>query len=241
MISFITIFSGNQNTLIFIFAFLISSLGFLLSFFIGKSERIKKFLNFQPGDVRFVMLQRVLGIMFYGIIPLLLIFASGKRDLSAFGVVAPDLQSIIWTGILGVIILPLTYLNSRSQSNLQMYPQIRVNEWSFTILIMSGLSWSFYLLAYEFMFRGLFFFLPLTFFGFWPAFVLNLIIYSLFHLPKGYKETLGTIPFGMILCTLTYKTGSIWVAVFTHIILALSNEWFSLHAHPQMILKNFQK
>jgi membrane protease YdiL (CAAX protease family) len=95
-------------------------------------------------------------------------------------------------------------------------------------------SWIAYLLAYEFLFRGFLFFAALPVLGLFFAIVLNTIIYALVHLYKGFKEVIWSVPLGILLCYLTYLTGTIWVAVFTHIILALSGEWFSVWAHPDM-------
>jgi membrane protease YdiL (CAAX protease family) len=87
------------------------------------------------------------------------------------------------------------------------------------------------------MFRGLLFFSFIRFIGNLPAIVVNVFIYALVHIHKGFKETLASIPFGIILCLMTLSTGSIWAAFIVHIILALSNEWISFHLNPEMSIK----
>ena len=91
------------------------------------------------------------------------------------------------------------------------------------------------MLAYEFLFRGILLYSCIHSFDIPAAVVINICIYSLVHFPKGINETIGAIPFGLILCLLVIHLDSVWVAVFIHSILALSNEWFSMKAHPDMI------
>lgn len=102
----------------------------------------------------------------------------------------------------------------------------------------SALSWIAYLFSYEVLFRGLLLFSAREAIGYWPAIILNTGIYSLVHYPKGIKETLGAVPFGIIICVLTFKTGNMLIAFFTHTILALSNEWLSIHAYLQKVKVN---
>lgn len=189
------------------------------------------------GKPIWVLYQRIMGVVILGFLPVTIIYLSGTKNIIDFGVDWPDLESYFWTMILSLVILPVTYFNSRTKENLKMYPQIREKEWSIGILIISALSWIAYLLAYEFLFRGFLFFASLPVLGLFFAIVLNTIIYALAHLHKGFKEIIGSVPLGILLCYLTHLTGTIWVAVFLHIVLALSSEWFSLWAHPDMVVK----
>ncbi len=71
-------------------------------------------------------------------------------------------------------------------------------------------------------------------FGFWPAVAINLSFYSATHIAKGLSETIGTFPYGLLLCFVTISTGSIAVAFITHLILALTNDYFSVHHNSKM-------
>jgi membrane protease YdiL (CAAX protease family) len=115
-----------------------------------------------------------------------------------------------------------------------MYPQIRKNEWNLKLILISAFSWILYLIAYEFLFRGYLLFVFLKYLNVWAAISLNVAIYALVHVPKGHKEAIGAIPLGLVLGIITLKTGSIWFAFGLHVVLALSNEWLSLRAHPDM-------
>lgn len=111
-----------------------------------------------------------------------------------------------------------------------MYPQIRTPQpWSRSLLLSSALTLFLYTLAYEVMFRGYLLFTCLEEMGLVLAIVINTAIYALVHIPKGWKETVGTFPMGIILCWLTIESGNIWIAVAVHVALAWSSEWFSIY------------
>ena len=190
-----------------------------------------------PNNTRPIVFQRLTGIFFFGIVSLFIIAYILKSDFSAFGTSAPNSQTLLWTLLLAAVIIPMNYFNSKNPENLAQYPQIRHKEWSVSLLILSAVSWIAYLLAYEFLFRGFLLFSSIPVLGILPAILLNTAVYSLVHIPKGSKETLGAIPFGILLSFLAIQTGSFWIAFFAHVVLALSNEWFSFAFHPDMKLK----
>ena len=227
----------NVDLFQFTSAIAVSTLGFYCYYYLSDSTLVKTVLKTEKGKPLCVLYERLLGFLIFGCLPLAIIFISGKTNLSYFGIVPPKMESYLWILLLSILIVPMNYYYSRTQGNLKIYPQIREREWSVAILVQSGLGWILYLISYEFLFRGFLLFASLPILGLPLSIVLNTIIYALVHLPKGYKEMVGSVPLGILLCYLTYLTGSIWVAVFSHIVLALSSEWFSLQAHPQMVVK----
>jgi len=222
---------------VFILALSVSSFGFILYHTFTNSPVFKLWESFSSNNTRPIMLQRLFGVLFFGISSLIVVLYVLKMSVSSFGVAPPNLSGLIWLLIMSVVMLPMSYFNSKNPENLTQYPQIRHHEWSTGLLMLSALSWIAYLFAYEFMFRGFLLFSSLPVLGVWPSIILNTAIYSLVHIPKGSKETLGAIPFGIFLSYLAIETGSFWIAFFAHVVLALSNEWFSLAAHPEMHLK----
>ena len=200
---------------------------------------IRNYFTPSPDDnTHHILFQRLTGICIFGIIPAFLIttFGASLADLGiSFKIQA---ESVLWTLLLMAFILPMNYINSKKPSNLAVYPQIRKSFWSGGLLLVSALSWIIYLLAYEMLFRGFLLFSSLEILGYWPAIALNTGIYSLVHYPKGSKEAFGAVPLGVLLCVLTIKTGNFWIAFFTHVVLALSNEWFSLHFQKVLSKKN---
>lgn len=121
-------------------------------------------------------------------------------------------------------------VNKYTEPDTRVYPQLRKAQWTPPLFIINGTTWILYLVAYELLFRGYLFFSCLEHYPLWLTSTINVIIYSLSHLPKGIKETLLCIPFGLLLCMLTWYTGNIWSAVFIHIALALSNDYYAVAA-----------
>lgn len=182
-----------------------------------------------------VILQRLLGVIFLGIFSATLILLLPGHALKDYGFsftfrLAPPW----WAYLLVPLILGIGYISSGNPNNLDMYPQIRTHEWTPRILLFSALSWIAFLIGYEFLFRGFLLHASLEIMPPFPAIALNLSVYALAHTYKGPGETFGAIPVGFVFCYLTLVTGNIWTAVILHSIMALSNEWLSIHAHPEM-------
>ena len=191
-----------------------------------------------PGDdeekVKLVLFRRLSGITIYLIFPLLIYLLLTGDNLLLIYAGKINREFFLWFFPLALLLILLNYLNAGRVDNLVMYPEIRKKEWTPSLIALSALSWIFYLFAYEFLFRGILFIPALELLGFWPAIVLNTGIYSLVHVPKGIKESIGAIFLGFLLCLLVVRTGSFWIAFFSHVVLALSSEWFSIYANPEM-------
>lgn len=214
----------------FTIAIFFSTIGFSAFHFLN--ARLQR--KFGEGSVRQVLTQRFNGFVIFGVIPVILFFFfnSGKDIPFLSGLF--QLSTLLWFTGLSLLLIIINRQNSKSKSNLDMYPQIRENKWSASLLIISAASWIAYLLAYEFLFRGILLSSSLELMGFWPAIIINSGIYSLVHIHKGIVEGLGSVVMGLILCLLVIQTGSFWIAFFVHIVLALSNEWFSISAQAKM-------
>lgn len=81
-----------------------------------------------------------------------------------------------------------------------------------------------FLLCYEFFFRGVLFFKLLDHFSLSVAIACSTLLYFIIHLFDSKKELIGTIPFGVLLCLLTYYTASIWYAFIVHLALSATYE-----------------
>lgn len=200
--------------------------------FVGRIGPIAKSIDKQAKQV---ILQRVLGVLFLGIFSAIIIMILPGLSLKDCGL-GFSFNSLPpwWAYLLVPLILGIGFFSSRNPRNLAMYPQIRMREWTSGILVFSALSWIVFLIGYEFLFRGFLLHASLNIMPPIPAFALNLSLYALAHVYKGPGETYGAIPVGFILCYLTLVTGNIWSAVILHSVMALSNEWFSIKAHPEM-------
>jgi membrane protease YdiL (CAAX protease family) len=137
---------------------------------------------------------------------------------------------------LAVILPVVNFYNSKSAENIRIYPQIRKREWGPGLFIINAFTWAFYLFEYVFMFRGFLLFESVDYLGIFGAIAVNTVIYSIYHFPKGYKESVASIPFGIVLCFIALETSSFFYPFLLHLTLALSNDGFSLKANPDMRL-----
>ncbi len=219
------------------------TIGFILFWFTGKSEKLLENLirKYGPekGQERHVFIKRWVGMLALGLVPAITLIGWKGMAWSDYGV-APrlDATALYWIGGLSALIIFMTSRSTRAADNLEQYPEIRTRVWSKKLLYWSGLSWMGYLVAYELMFRGFLLFSCVRAFGVWPAIIINTSIYALVHVPKNAKEGIGAIPLGLLLCIITLQTGTLWVALVVHWVLSLANEWFSLKHQPNMGVTN---
>ncbi len=185
-----------------------------------------------------VLLQRILGFLFLGVFSVLIILFLPELSLKEYGLsftfhAAPP----AWTWLLIPLILIMGYFAARKPGNLENYPQIRAKIWTPGMIALSSSSWVLFLVGYEFLFRGFVLHASLDIMDPVPAIALNSALYAFAHFYKGPGEIFGAIPVGILVCYITLSTGNIWGAVILHSIMALSNEWFALRAHPEMLIK----
>ena len=206
----------------------------IYSVFFIEFNRKSKSIGYK-NNATFVYLQRLTGVITFGIFPLGIMKYMLPTGLSDYGTeLTMPYKSLLWFVILSVIIIPLNFSQAKKEANLKVYPQIRINNWGTGVFAMSAVTWTLYLLAYEFFFRGFLLFGILDVVGPYWAVAINTALYAIAHIPKGKFETLGAIPLGILLCIITFTTGSFWVAFGMHVVMALSNEWFSLYYHKEM-------
>jgi membrane protease YdiL (CAAX protease family) len=224
--------SGTIAIAVLTVAFLIH---YLLTVSKQPGKRLQQRFGKEAASIRKILLHRLAGTVLYGLLPLPVILLLFQKPVSDYGWNVDNLaESFIWWIPAALVLVILNYFMAQSKHHLEHYPQIRVREWNSGLLLLSALSWVTYLAGYEFMFRGFLLFSCLESFGYWPAIMINITLYSLVHLPQGYRETIGSIFFGFILGFVSIRLGSCWFAFLTHITLALSNEWLSIAFHPEM-------
>ncbi len=222
-----------------ILAIALVTIGFSIYHFVSISEKVKSSFVSKHGEVRgntkALWFYRYLGAMTIGIVPLLIMMPLLGKSFEDYGIAFKNnLTSLYWIVGLAAIIIPMNFVNSKKEKNLAFYPNVREPEWTKAMVAKNAFTWCAYLFGYELMFRGILLFSTVPLLGAWPAIALNAALYALVHVPKNLEETIGAIPLGIILCLVTLTTGTIWVAFFVHITLALSNFFFSLKHHPDM-------
>ncbi len=215
------------------------TLAFIAYYFVMISPkmevRIKGERSGEEAEIRWIVFQRVWGGVILGITALLVpVIGLGESPFKygmSFGIDGETALLILGMGVLIVII---NLLRAGKPNNLVQYPQIRAKQWDLKLLLLSSFGWVVYLLGYELMFRGFLLYGCIETMGIWPAIAINCAIYSFAHFFKGIGETIGAIPFGVIICVVTLYTGNFMLAFIVHCFLAISNQTIAMFAHPDI-------
>jgi membrane protease YdiL (CAAX protease family) len=235
-------FSWQQNDIYTFLPIMLALVFFSAYWFISKSEKIKAwFINNNDSDqasVNQITFNRITGFVSMGVFPLLvcLIFLP-EYTISGYGLtVIPETTSfsLFWIVVLSALVIPTAYISAKKPANLVNYPQIRAKTWTKKTVLINAIGWALYLLGYELLFRGVLLFPLADSLGVWPAIAINIALYSATHIPKGLAETIGAAPLGLVLCVLTLSSGTLWIAFFVHLAMALSNSFTALKFHPDM-------
>ena len=197
--------------------------------------RIRGNANEEEGEIKWVVFQRLWGGGILGLTALLLpLIGLGESPFKYGMSFSIDGETALIILGMGVLIVLINLLRAGKPANLVHYPQIRARRWDRKLLLMSSFGWIIYLLGYELMFRGFLLYGCIETLGIWPAIAINASIYSFAHFFKGMGETIGAIPFGILICIATLYTGNFMLAFIVHCFLALSNQTIAMFAHPEM-------
>ena len=217
----------------------ITTLSFTIYWFISQDKRVEDwfFEKYDEPDVwvNWLVFKRLTGAFLMGVVPAILALLFLPYTLSNYGINFQNVSlTFNWTIGITLFMLTANFFVSNRPINLSFYPQIRANNWNSKVVFLNCFSWISYLVAYEFLFRGILLLTCSKAFGFMPAVVINIAFYSLAHIPKGFVETIGAIPYGFLLCYVTATTGNLWFAFITHSVLALSTDFYSVHHNKEM-------
>jgi membrane protease YdiL (CAAX protease family) len=186
-------------------------------------------------QARKVVASKIGGLIFLGIIPLIIIIFTTDLKLHDLGLNLLNLKTTaIWLAILLPLPIIINFFAAKKPGNLEQYPQIRDLVWPKALVAKDLFAWAMYLLGYEVFFRGIMLFGLASVLGPWTSIMINVMAYAFVHIPKGARETIGSAPLGLLLCLICLHTGNIWVAFLVHVSLAWSNELFSLKYHPEI-------
>ena len=205
------LFTYCSITIIFVTYFIISYLFKQLGV-----HNIEKAL-FKKNGLLFLNLRHCLGILLFG-----LLFLSYKPDFVK-ALISFNFSNSIAV-ITGLIILVLTIILSKASVN-----KVIANYHSISNIysgngIVYFLLRSVFLFAYEIFFRGILLFTLIDVFGLILGIVICTLLYVLIHAFDSKAEILGAIPFGIVLCLLSYYTQSILLPFIIHIGLSLVYE-----------------
>jgi membrane protease YdiL (CAAX protease family) len=181
------------------------------------------------------MLQKVLGFVLLGLVPLGVTALWLPENASRHGLQAGDLgMAAAIVCLAGAVFVPVNILLGKTEGFQKNYPQIRIPHWSSKLLLANAASWALYLVGYEFFFRGFFLFSMVDGFGVWPAIMITTAVYVAVHLPKNAAECFGCIPMGIVFAAVTLATGAVWAAVAIHILIAVSGESAAIVRNPRV-------
>jgi membrane protease YdiL (CAAX protease family) len=179
--------------------------------------------------------QKYLGAVVLGLVPAGVLWVVPGLSPAASGIGMPDWPAtLLWGGFLALAALPVPYFSAQSEDMQAYYPQIRVSEWDLTLFVHNGWAWTMYLLAYEFLFRGVLVIGLSTFTSPWTAVALSGALATATHIPKGAKETFATVPYSLLLGFVALQSGSVWAGVVGHAALAISNDFWAVRHSDTM-------
>ena len=207
-------------------------IGFASFWFVSKASKIN------DGSVKNVLFTKYWGLCSMGIIPAIIALQlMPQYALADYGLTYNSnstITSLVAVLILAALAMPIVFLSAKKPYHQLNYPQIREKNWTRSLVLKNCLGWSAYLLGYEFLFRGVLLFPLVDAIGVWPAVAINTAMCSATHIPKGLDETICAVFLGVVLCLITLMTGTLWVAIFVHIIIALTNSFSSIYHNPEM-------
>ena len=205
------LFTYCSITIIFVTYFIISYLFKQLGV-----HNIEKAL-FKKNGLLFLNLRHCLGILLFG-----LLFLSYKPDFVK-ALISFNFSNSIAV-ITGLIILVLTIILSKASVNKEIANYHSISNIYSGNGIVYFLLRSVFLFAYEIFFRGILLFTLIDVFGLILGIVICTLLYVLIHAFDSKAEILGAIPFGIVLCLLSYYTQSILLPFIIHIGLSLVYE-----------------
>jgi len=188
------------------------------------------------GTLEFVS-YKMTGILFTGVIPFIIFVLILRTEPSRIGLVTGRTFHFWYLLVLLMLFTAVLSFNlSKGRDVQERSPELKLIDWFPRHIVISVSAWVIYILGYEFLFRGILWFLCYEAFGFWPALAINLVFYFLVHLPQGKFMAIGALPVGIVLCLLSHLTGSFISAFLIHSLIAVLTDLFSLYHNPEVRL-----
>jgi hypothetical protein len=217
---------------------LLFTVGFTAYYFLWKSPGISGWMmdryGTRRGTIAHALFHKLLMLVFLGLIPAAVMRAVFRVDLAEYGLRGVrSAPAALLTALLCLLAGAAAYASPAHRKPGGQYPQMQLARWTPGLWLLEALPWAAFLLAYEFMFRGLLLHSMLAW-GAWPAIAVNTALYTCTHHHKGLEESIGALPLGVLLCLLTLATGSFWPAYFIHLSLAVFNSLGAVVRKPSL-------
>lgn len=188
--------------------------GWIASFFSTKPEWI-----FFSG--------KIAGAFCYGVVPLFVLHAFTDLSPAEYGITTGGIgtnKGILLLSLTCIIILSYFISGFKNLRTRVILPGLTGLKTGKITLISAG--WLIYLLGYELLFRGILWFVCYREFGFFPALLINIFLYSLAHFYQGFIPALGSVPVGIVFCMMAYTSSSFIFPFLAHAVMAISFEVF---------------
>lgn len=175
-------------------------------------------------------LGKITGFLLFGLVPFVILFLSDDLSPADAGFTTGDIDRyLLLVAAIAIAVSLVTFFVTGINSRLKKGGSIDIPSLSFRNLLVIVSGWTIYILGYEFLFRGVLWFFCFSAFGFMPALLINIIIYSLAHLGQGSLMSAGSIPVGIIFCLLAHISGTFLFPFIIHTTMAVSYECFSVY------------
>ena len=201
---------------------------------------IQRFFSEEDNGLALFFYKKICGLLFLGIIPGIVYFtvfdASGDKFGLSFSHLSSSFLLIAGLILLTAVVLFFHHRGKPDRSTLQFYP----SQWNTSLFMLNALGWSLYLIAYEFLFRGILLFECYEHLGFWPAVAINVSLYSAIHMVNGKDQTAGALVFGTLACYFALTRGTLLIPIFMHLSLSILSNFYSVKnmQHLQMSREN---
>ncbi|HEX5003299.1 MAG TPA: CPBP family intramembrane glutamic endopeptidase [Bacteroidia bacterium] len=126
-----------------------------------------------------------------------------------------------------LILLPAcAYMVKKTPQIGDHYPQLQFERWNTSLYILNSFSWLIYMSGFELCARIAVLSLLAPHMHPAAAILFMSLVNGLVHIPKGRQESLGAIPFSMLIGTIYLITGSFAAIVFIHTLFATVTEYY---------------
>jgi len=191
---------------------------FIVYFIISYAYKILKIQNIEAalktkGGLLLINLKHILGILLFGLV-FYFIIPEYRFLISSFKIPELNISLLLLAIVIISAILAFSSLK-KNLKNITERSRYSVNKiWEYFIIRVV------FLFSYEFFFRGVLLFTLIDTYGLTKAIIICTSLYVLIHIFDSKAETLGAIPFGIVLCLFSYFTNNIWAAFIIHITLS---------------------
>jgi membrane protease YdiL (CAAX protease family) len=223
----------------------IASVGFILWYAFATSLRLPSryqvMYDNNPPYVKRVLRRRTFGVIIYALVPLMIIRWTdwvSRPSLHDLNISFQVNTVVLLYSVIGIVLVIVIALQTtRTQSSLEVYPEVRVRFWRPNILFLSALTWTIYIVAVEFFYRGLLFQTLLVHLDPIPALAACTGLYGLANYFRLNRLTIVSLMWGLGSCLIVLQTNSIVPVIVIHLTMCLVTEWLSIKHHMEMYVR----